>query len=97
MHVLSSSLPADIPSNAPEGRVGAWSDRWTTPPPDIAVETLSTGARSRAADEIARHIGGELARGRSLYCIVHDEYVSDRIGGFDGRALLPHCTEGLDS
>jgi len=72
-----------------EGRMGAWVGRWQTPPLDGAVDTVSPGARARSAGEVAAHVERELRRGRSLYCIVRDAYVADRIGGFDGRALLP--------
>jgi hypothetical protein len=96
MQVLSSNTSEAVPSNAPDGRVGRWSDRWMMPPLDIAIPTSPPGGRARAAREIAEHVRGELDRGRPLYCIVHDEYVCDRIGGFDGRARLPHRPGGLD-
>lgn len=100
MSARSSSPPdhsdQSFPSGAADGRVGAWSDRWAAPPPDVAIETSRAGGRTLAAEQISRHLCRELDRGRSLYCIVRDEYVCDRIGGFDGRALPPHCMEGLD-
>jgi hypothetical protein len=75
--------------------LGPWADKWTSPPPDIAIETLPPGGRERAAREVAEHVRDELFRGRSMYCIVHDQYVQDRIAGPDGRALTPHCLTGV--
>ena len=60
----------------------------------MAVETSPPGGRSLAAGQIAEHLAAELLRGRALYCIVRDEYVLSRIGGYDGRALPPHCLKG---
>src|SRR5690349_9970432 len=70
---------------------GPWADKFIAPPPDIAIACTPAGARARAAREIGDHVVGELERGRSLYCIVHDGYVRARTGGFDGRALPPDC------
>lgn len=72
-----------------------WTRGWLEPPPDLAVGTLPPGGRSRSAREIGAHVTSELDRGRSLYNIVRDPYVLDRLGGFDGRALPPHCREEL--
>lgn len=61
---------------------------WGSPPPDRTVPTIPRGARASVADEVATHIGRELIAGRSLYCIVRDRYVAERVSEFDGRALV---------
>ena len=81
----------------PPRELGPWADRWTDPPPDIIIDTSPPGARGRTAEQIAAHVRGELERGRSLYCIVHDSYIRARIGGFDGRALPSRVPEGLNA
>lgn len=81
--------------SAPEGRVGGWAGRWGNPPPDLAVGTSPAEARALRAREIGQHVARELERGRPLYCIVRDEYIAERIGGFDGRALPASAGRGL--
>jgi hypothetical protein len=76
-----------IDSATTAGRSAGWDDRWSAPPPDLAIEIAPPDARERAAREIAEHVAAELGRGRSLYRVVRDAYVRSRIGGFDGRAL----------
>ncbi len=71
----------------PAGPRELWHHRFASPPPDVAIRTSPPAARRRAAREVARHLEAELARGRSLYCIVRDPHVSRWLGSFDGRAL----------
>ncbi|MFN8217787.1 MAG: hypothetical protein U0R71_14430 [Solirubrobacterales bacterium] len=68
-----------------------WAHKWGAPPPDVPIPTSPPGARARAAAEVAGHVRAELFLGRSLYSIVHDEFVLERIGGPDGRALTGSC------
>jgi hypothetical protein len=37
---------------------------------------------------VAAHIERELVVGRSLYCIVRDRFVAERVSEFDGRVLI---------
>jgi hypothetical protein len=90
--VAAAPAPVDpATSDLPRVVPGPWADRWTAPPPDIAIATSPADARRRSSRELGRHLTRELEHGRSLYCIVHDRYVQDRIGGFDGRALTACC------
>jgi transcriptional regulator GlxA family with amidase domain len=103
MHGRDELLDADRVSDAravaaaggPE--VEPWLHRWVAPPPDVVVGISPSGARARAAREVGEHVISELHRGRSLYCIVHDAYVRERIGGFDGRALPRGRREGVSA
>lgn len=70
---------------------GPWADRFLSPPPDIAIAIRPATGRLTSAAAVSDHIREELNAGRSLYCIVHDAAVQDRLGGFDGRALPEHC------
>ncbi len=53
---------------------------------DTAVETFPPDARRAAAQAIGHHIAEQLRAGRSLFNVVHDAAVYDRIGA-DGRAV----------
>lgn len=69
-------------------RVSVGERLWGAPPPDRTIPTIPRGARARSAAVIAAHIERELAAGRSLYCIVRDRFVAERVSEFDGRALI---------
>jgi hypothetical protein len=91
----ASEVRALAAAGGPE--VEPWLQRWVAPPPDVVVGISPPGARARAAREVGEHVISELHRGRSLYCVVHDAYVRERIGGFDGRALPRHCLEAVSA
>lgn len=65
---------------------------------DVAIETFPPDARRAAAQAIGRHIAEQLHAGRSLFNVIHDAAVSDRIGA-DGRALASrvHAVEALEA
>lgn len=65
---------------------------------DTAVETFPPDARRAAAQAVGRHIAEQLRAGRSLFNVVHDAAVYDRIGA-DGRALASrvHAVEALEA
>jgi hypothetical protein len=52
---------------------------------DIAIGTHPPDARRAAAQSIGRHIAEQLRAGRSLFNVLHDAVVRERIGA-DGRA-----------
>lgn len=52
---------------------------------DIAIGTHPPDARRASAQAIGRHIAEQLRAGRSLFNVVHDAVVRERIGA-DGRA-----------
>jgi hypothetical protein len=61
---------------------------WSSPPPDRTIPEIPRGARARSAAAVAAHIERELVVGRSLYCIVRDRFVAERVSEFDGRVLI---------
>lgn len=52
---------------------------------DVAIGTHPPDARRAAAQAIGRHIAEQLRAGRSLFNVMHDAVVRERIGA-DGRA-----------
>lgn len=52
---------------------------------DTAIETDPPAARRSAAQAVGRHIAEQLLAGRSLFNVIHDTPVRERIGA-DGRA-----------
>lgn len=54
---------------------------------DVPIATLPADARRAAATSIAAHVAAQLRAGRSLFNVVHDPDVRERIGA-DGRARV---------
>lgn len=52
---------------------------------DLAIGTHPPDARRASAHAIGRHIAEQLRAGRSLFNVIHDAVVRERIGA-DGRA-----------
>lgn len=92
MSASPAATPITSPAAAPDH------DAYAPLAVDIAVETFPPDARRATAQAIGRHIAEQLRAGRSLFNVIHDAAVHDRIGA-DGRALATrvHAVEALEA